>query len=688
MSSISDLAGYGNPLIMPEDTGHEGVKAKNPSDLFKVTTINKDGKLVNKLDVTNYAAKSVKPIVAGGQSLTDASIHQPSQHSDKTVVRPVDRGDEDELGRRLQNLGHTLAKYDFSSDPGFALKLTNKLLGSNLVSNNDAELIKMIPEDHRDDIMGAYNAVKNLITGTKKTSYDLLRLLVNPGGKLVQGKGLGSQMLATGLNKVASVIGNDAAKKEFEKSRGPIDLPDHRDKQVLQPLFDYGGPDQSGLGNVFKSGTKWYAKAAAAVANTAIKVVGNAIGLNKSKGIDPNKIINSSALGGIWDVPMIDETSSMDIRSDLSRDAYTYYNNPITGIRDPKDSLYNYLSNLNNEGLLTGYKTFAGFEIGSNHQWMIKIYPYPHDVTDKQTFTDLGRFTCVPPLPYYGLPNMWRGLDDISDNRNATLSTVNVVGKAKSKLTFKSAISKAAKAVAKSVTTSAKNWATDKYKALVEGNYDNDITKDQSSTTAYDRQFRLDRTGIHYISFGEYCPALSYDLNMGSPRTEDIKLFNGSSMQVMHGMQYNMTLNVSILDDVYHSMQKYMNQYYNCVYDLGGSAMAPYYACAFDIRLYIFRSGYQINHALKLIGIPIDYPIKHEGSQDPDESRVDITFSIIGAGRLPKTTVYPGSYPEVTIGYPKAEEVYYGTGSSNRMTDLKWNDIVVKTRGNKSNSKN
>ena len=108
---------------------------------------------------------------------------------------------------------------------------------------------------------------------------------------------------------------------------------------------------------------------------------------------------------------------------------------------------------------------------------------------------------------------------------------------------------------------------------------------------------------------------------------------------------------------------------------------APYYACAFDIRLYVFRSGKQINHAIKLIGIPIDYPIKLEGSQDPNESRVDITFSIIGAGMMPNRCVYGASQVrDADVPISTAEQQFIG--SSNRMSEIKWSDILVKTRGN------
>lgn len=677
MSSISDLAGYGNPLIIPEDTGHIGDDAKSPSDLFTVVEVNDNGVPVKKLDVNSYADQSVKPIIVGGQSLTDGSQHKPTDHNNRVIQRPVDRGDIDDLGSRLQHLGKTLAKYDFSSDPGFALKLTNKLLGSNLT--NDYELIKMIPSDHRDEIMGAYNAVKNLLNKKKKTSYDLLRLLLNPGGKFVKGSELGSQLLSTGLNKVSSIAGNDIIKKEFEKSRGPIRLPNHRDKELLQPTWF---SESASKGKISLKDAKNN------LAKIATNVLKNAIGIESEPGIDSNLVINSSSTGGMWDIPMISDDRGMFLNRGKSGPAYneyTRYDDPLSNSESFTD-IQSYLQRLNQEGLLTGYKDYAGFEIGSNHDWMIKIYPYPHDEADKQKFNALGRFTCVPPLPYYGLPNMWYLHDDITDIRRNAI--INDSSSSKSWSPFKggkSKFSKAAAAIGNSVANSAKHWLEDRYNGLVNGDTKNDITANQIFTDEFDVTKQIDRAGVGYVSFGEYCPALSYDLNYGSPKTEDVRLFNGSSMQVIHGMQYNITLNVSILDDVYHSMQKYMNQYYNCIYDLGGSSMAPYYACAFDIRLYVFRSGKQINHAIKLIGIPIDYPIKLEGSQDPNESRVDITFSIIGAGLMPNRVVYgPNQVHDASL--PHIEK--HLAGSYNRMSEIKWSDILVKARGNQRSELN
>lgn len=126
-------------------------------------------------------------------------------------------------------------------------------------------------------------------------------------------------------------------------------------------------------------------------------------------------------------------------------------------------------------------------------------------------------------------------------------------------------------------------------------------------------------------------PALSYDLNLGTIKTESIKLFNGSTSEIFMGMNFNATLNVSILDDVYNSMYKYMCKYINCVYDVHTSSIAPYYSAAFEIWLTIFSStGSRITHAFKFIGIPIEFTPRLDGQQDPNECRVDITFGIIG----------------------------------------------------------
>lgn len=658
MSSISDLAGYGNSRTVLISDGTD--KTKGPD------TVMQDQK------------STIKEIPKNPE-------HVLSQHSG-TVMQPLDQGDSDIFGQRLQKLNKTLAKYEFSSDPGLALKITNAILGTNI---GKKELIKLLPPDMSSDDMQAVLGFVDVISGVSgKTNYATLKLMLNPAAKLVKGKGVGSQLLGTGVNAAAKIIGNDAIKKEFEKSRVPINLPNHKDTEMLQYTWNLESKPKSELmGDSFRpTMNKWYSKAAAAIANIGEKAILNALvpGFYNS-GYPAVGVVNSSLRGGPWDTPMLGDSMgpNFNLISGPEESDYTYYNDPFNKQQEYA-SIYDYLNDLNNRGLLTGYKDYAGFEIGSNHDWMIKIYPYPHDQKDVIKFNELKRFTCVPPLPYYGLPNMWSTVEDISDIRLAGRKSS---GGSKNKgwspfKSGKSTFSKIAASVGNAVANSVKNWATDKYNALVMGDTKNDISANQMYTDEYEVNGRVSRKGVHYVSFGEYCPALSYDLNMGSPKTEDVKLFNGSSMQVMHGMQYNMTLNVSILDDVYHSMQKYMNQYYNCVYDLGGSAMAPYYACAFDIRLYIFRSGKQINHALKLIGIPIDYPIKHAGSQDPDESRVDITFSIIGAGQMPYWRQVYGNNPRLIKTDDAAEIAYECTNSTNKMSRLLWNDIVVKTRGN------
>lgn len=664
MSSISDLAGYGGSVIplMNDDTG----KTKSPTRLMQDQ---------------NSTIKEIPKI-------TEQVL---SQHNN-TVLRPLDQGDSDIFGQRLQKLNQTLAKYEFSSDPGLALRITNAILNTNIGNN---ELIKLLPPDMSSDDMQAVLGFVDVISGVSgKTNYATLKLMLNPAAKLVKGKGVGSQILGAGINTASKIIGNDAIKKEFEKSRVPIDLPNHKDTEMIQYTWNLeSSPKSELLGDSFKpTKNKWYSKAAAAIANISEKTILNALvpGFYNS-GYPAVGVVNSSLRGGPWDIPMLTSSNAPQFNAVSGPEShdYTVFDSPFESEEQVYDNIYDYLNDLNTRGLLTGYKDYAGFEIGSNHDWMIKIYPYPHDDKDVIKFKELERFTCVPPLPYYGLPNMWSTVEDISDIRLAGRKFSKSKNKSWSPFkSGKSLFSKLTASVGNAVANSVKNWATDKYNALVMGDTKNDISANQMYTNEYEVNGRVSRKGVHYVSFGEYCPALSYDLNMGSPKTEDVKLFNGSSMQVMHGMQYNMTLNVSILDDVYHSMQKYMNQYYNCVYDLGGSAMAPYYACAFDIRLYIFRSGKQINHALKLIGIPIDYPIKHAGSQDPDESRVDITFSIIGAGQMPHRKMSYGNNSRLAKTDDAAEIAYECTNSTNRMSRLLWNDIVVRTRGNMNDSEN
>jgi len=165
------------------------------------------------------------------------------------------------------------------------------------------------------------------------------------------------------------------------------------------------------------------------------------------------------------------------------------------------------------------------------------------------------------------------------------------------------------------------------------------------------------------FSFSKYCPVLSWNLNYGTMDSMNLPLFNGSSMQIPNGFRYSMVLNLSILDDVYLSMDKYFRNYLNSIYKPADSAMAPYWATLFWIPITIFTPNYDINYRFNLIGAPINYTPQYEGSDNTsDEARISIDFSIVG--------IQTYSKPDAKV-FPKGIK----GGNKNGLT---WNNITLR----------
>jgi len=314
---------------------------------------------------------------------------------------------------------------------------------------------------------------------------------------------------------------------------------------------------------------------------------------------------------------------------------------------------------LSDAGYMAGYKDYAGFELGSNHLWKIELYPYegPHG------------HTCTPPLPAYYLPALWS-----SENEFKSIRPNN--GILKNILNFK--------------------WDYQTQK-IVSRLTPVEMEEDGLATSVADKLINLfkksSESGRSYgefrqFSFSKNCPVISYDLNFGTMRTEAQQLFNGSAIELFSGMQYNATLNLSILDDIYQSMHKYWTHYINSIYDINTHSIAPYYNMAFEIVLTIFRSNYKINQKYRFIAVPIEYTPRLDGQSDPSEARIDMTFGIIGLivpdGK--KKNLYKdenisrGKSVDTRDGKPSAENnVYY---TSEDPSDLTWGDIMI-NMGNK-----
>ena len=145
----------------------------------------------------------------------------------------------------------------------------------------------------------------------------------------------------------------------------------------------------------------------------------------------------------------------------------------------------------------------------------------------------------------------------------------------------------------------------------------------------------------------------------------------------MAGMSYNAMMSISILDDVYGSMKKYMATFINSAYDIVTNSMAPYYAIAFQLELIILRAGGQINYHHKFIGVPTEYTIRHSGSQDTtEEGRVDLTFGIIGY-KTPKLGLDRNVYPGQMGGRAK-QKTDDGLEKNFSLGNLTWRDITLK----------
>jgi hypothetical protein len=121
-------------------------------------------------------------------------------------------------------------------------------------------------------------------------------------------------------------------------------------------------------------------------------------------------------------------------------------------------------------------------------------------------------------------------------------------------------------------------------------------------------------------------------------------------------------------------MYKYMIHYINSVYDINTSSMAPYYDMAFEIELIIFRTGNQVNHSYRFIGIPIEFTPRLEGSQEANECRVDMTFGIIGL--IPPSRKKDKVYLKGEF-LPNNEVDRVSDGKSAIQSELTWDDIML-----------
>lgn len=448
-----------------------------------------------------------------------------------------------------------------------------------------------------------------------RTNYTALHLLLN--NPLMANSILGGVGRA-----VSGLLGGDVMiSKEFDKSRQSPHLPAHKKGEKT--------------GKDFNSKISFYEQ------ETTMPPTAE-----ENKGIWGNlkdaAIDYAKDLVGITDVQESMPArkilyNTLKVKEDKKLDYLKFYD-PFSTI-DPgsPQNIGSMLGWLRDAGYLNGYSDFAGFEIGTDNQWRIQIYPYPHEDVDIDMFNSLGRKSCVPGLPYYYLPNYW-----IDTPIRSKGYTKNYSGPLDMDGTVREVITNNLVSMPKA---SAKGTNVDPYY----NSYEN--------------------TGALF-SYSDYTPVLNYDLNFGTVKTDSLKLFNGSVSEIFLGMNYNITMNMSILDDAYSSMQKYMQYYINCVYDLHSQGLAAYYSCAFQINLIIFRSGYQVKNAFKLIGVPIEYTPRFSGTQDANEARIDITFGIIGL--IPPRKISNGVMNSHADTKPMSNNIYTDPKT------ISWNDVNIK----------
>jgi hypothetical protein len=264
--------------------------------------------------------------------------------------------------------------------------------------------------------------------------------------------------------------------------------------------------------------------------------------------------------------------------------SYKWTSDPYEGeiSLDTPSKLKEYLEG-SKYGLNFGYKKWAGFEIGTDHLWDIKMKPYNYSNTGARN-KDTGN---------------WEGHDGVG----------SVFGKLP-------------------------------YYYIPQISVDGQIT--------YKR-----------FSFGKNLPVISYELNFGTQHTKDIPLYNNSGFVFPIGFNYNILLSLNIVDDMFHSMKKYLVKCLNDIYDMKKNEAAPFYKAAWEVDLTIFRTGFEKNYRTKLIGCPINYTLIYDGQSEPGATQIHLDLGIVG------------------IVSPSAENVKIGAGVNNWESENTWVQVTL-----------
>lgn len=127
-------------------------------------------------------------------------------------------------------------------------------------------------------------------------------------------------------------------------------------------------------------------------------------------------------------------------------------------------------------------------------------------------------------------------------------------------------------------------------------------------------------------------PVISYELQFGNLQNTSIDMGVAGRFEWAEYFNYNMTLNLSVMDDVDATFSKYLASYFNTVFFKLDRARAPLELSCFVIELVVFKPALKVNYMFRLIGQITNYQPDIEGSDGNADanSLVRLTFGIVG----------------------------------------------------------
>lgn len=170
--------------------------------------------------------------------------------------------------------------------------------------------------------------------------------------------------------------------------------------------------------------------------------------------------------------------------------------------------------------------------------------------------------------------------------------------------------------------------------------------------------------GLFEFDWERYTPVQSYQLGFGQLQSKNIPLFNGN-LRFPVDFEYNMFINLTILDDVDATFTKYMSYYFNRTIDRNGTARAPIEYSAFVVELTIFKPALKVNFQFKFIAVPVEYDYNFEGSESDSTAAglQTLNMHIIGMINPTHNMQVEGLNPNIL---------------KNDISHLSWNKVTLK----------